>query len=223
MRKTYEIYLFTYGNIFCYSLYHYYKILSLHFVSVPHPPQDPMTCCQAMSVPEYCLQLCGSGHFTFNRGESNPLLRGYCMEYSDDITTCIRKKYVTVMTYLDNHNWYIRTWDISKHFHDIVLESKPLPPICSYNFECPKGYLCANNQCKCRSCRDDSECHKYGMFCHMLPPNGDTGECRKRCTPRKVWTDWCGCGVNEICQFAPNELSPLRTGLAATGICKTPR
>ena len=103
MRKTYTIYLFAYKNnenvIFHIPIT---KFLFLILFSVPHPPQDPMTCCQATSVPEYCLHLCGSGHFTFNRGESNPLLRGYCMKYRDEITTCRRKKYDIVITYLDN-------------------------------------------------------------------------------------------------------------------------
>ena len=73
------------------------------------------------------------------------------------------------------------------------------------------------------------------MFCHVLPrrtndlPNvGEIfqnfdrfGECRKRCTVVKVWTEWCGCGVNEICE----PIGPTQSKFAGmgSGICKLPR
>ena len=96
--------------------------------------------------------------------------------------------------------------------------------MCSYNFECPTDYFCVNNQCVCRKCQDDKDCHKYGMFCHGLS-EFSLGECRKRCTPVKVWTEWCGCGVNEICEpIRPStfDQTPFK-GMDLGGICKSAR
>merc|ERR1712062_587845 len=37
----------------------------------------------------------------------------------------------------------------------------------------------------------------------------------------KVWTEWCGCGVNEICEEVQPQVSKI-AGMRS-GICKSPR
>ena len=106
------------------------------------------------------------------------------------------------------------------------IDNQPLPPVCSYNFECPKDFICVNNQCICRKCEEDYDCHRYGMFCHR-PNDSGLGECRKRCTPVKVWTEWCGCGVNEICEPIKASITDIDQGFRLPadlgGICKSAR
>ena len=36
-------------------------------------------------------------------------------------------------------------------------------PECSTDCECKKGHMCIHHKCKSRSCKLDSDCHKYGL------------------------------------------------------------
>ena len=110
-------------------------------------------------------------------------------------------------------------------------------PECNSDCECKRGFMCIHHQCKSRSCRMDSDCHKYGlvsyisivipaiwkneivieanhsfytfnrMFCH-----NSTSECRLRCTHTEFTTEYCECGLHQYCKETDEG-----------SICKCPR
>ena len=51
---------------------------------------------------------------------------------------------------------------------DEIVESKNnSEPECNSDCECKKGFMCIHHQCKSRSCRMDSDCHKYGLVSYI--------------------------------------------------------